>query len=99
MADRILSVRLYAFVAAALLVLLGLTTWFAYVDFGPFNLPVALLIAGTKATLVLLFFMHVRYEERLIWVFAGIGFFFLAILIGLSLADVLTRSGSNPFPW
>jgi len=54
-------------------------------------------IAGAKAVLVILYFMHVRYGTRLTWVFAGAGFYFLGILFFLTLNDVLTRSWLSPF--
>ena len=50
-----------------------------------------MLIAACKALLVILFFMHVRYSSRLTWVFVGAGFFWLMILLSLTLADVLSR--------
>ena len=76
-----------------MLVLTGLTTWIAFVDLGPFNAPVALTIATIKALLVILFFMHVKYAaERMTRAVVVSGFFFLMILIVLSLSDYLTRS-------
>jgi len=50
-----------------------------------------MLIAACKALLVILFFMHVRYSSRLTWVFVGAGFFWLMILLALTLVDVLSR--------
>ena len=65
----------------------------AFVNLGPFNPVVALLIATIKATLVVLFFMHVKgASEKLTGAVVVSGFFFLAILLSLSLADYLTRS-------
>ena len=58
---------------------------------GNLNTVVAMLIAACKALLVILFFMHVRYSSRLTWVFVGAGFFWLMILLSLTLADVLSR--------
>ena len=82
-----------AFVAvfAALLVGTFLTVWVAERDLGAWNTPVALGIAGTKASLVILYFMHVRWSPRLVWIFAGVGFVFLAILLGFTMSDYLTR--------
>ena len=77
----------------ALLVGTGLTVGAAFIDLGPFNIVVALAIATVKATLVVLFFMHVKgASEKLTGAIVVSGFFFLAILISLSLADYLTRS-------
>ncbi len=65
----------------------------AFVNLGPFNPVVALLIATIKATLVVLFFMHVKgASEKLTGIVVFSGFFFLAILLSLSMADYLTRS-------
>ena len=58
---------------------------------GNLNTVVAMLIAACKALLVILFFMHVRYSSRLTWVFVSAGFFWLMILLSLTLADVLSR--------
>ena len=64
----------------------------AFIDLGGnLNTVVAMLIAACKALLVILFFMHVRYSSRLTWVFVGAGFFWLMILLSLTLADVLSR--------
>jgi cytochrome c oxidase subunit IV len=59
---------------------------------GIWNPVVALVIACTKATLVILFFMHVRYSDRLTMVTVAAGFFWLLILITLSLSDYLSRT-------
>lgn len=58
----------------------------------PLNTVVALVIAAIKATLVVLYFMHIRYGPRLQWIFAAAGFMWLAILIVLTLADVASRN-------
>ena len=80
-------------IGAILLVLTGTTVGAAFVNLGPFNPVVALLIATIKATLVVLFFMHVKgASEKLTGAVVVSGFFFLAILLSLSLADYLTRS-------
>jgi len=91
MTTQILSVRLYVAVFVALLVLLGATVAANYVSLGPFNAAIGLAIAVCKMLLVMLFFMHVRYSGRVVWIYVGIGFFWLAILIALTLSDVLTR--------
>jgi cytochrome c oxidase subunit 4 len=76
-----------------LLILTALTVKAAFIDLGAFNPVVALLIATIKATLVVLYFMHVKgASEKLTGVVVLSGFFFLAILLSLSLADYLTRS-------
>lgn len=78
---------------AGLLVLTAVTVKAAFIDLGPWNPVVALLIATVKATLVVLYFMHVKgASEKLTGVVVVSGFFFLAILLSLSLADYMTRS-------
>ena len=83
--------RLYVAVFAALVVLTLVTVAVSYVDLGPLSVVVALTIAFTKALLVVVFFMHLRESSGLIWVVAGGGFFWLAILIALTMSDMMTR--------
>src|SRR6266566_9457621 len=85
------GVRVYVAVFAALVVLTLATVAVSYVDLGPASVVVALSIAFTKAVLVVLFFMHLRESSGLIWVVAGGGYFWLAILIALTMSDVMTR--------
>jgi cytochrome c oxidase subunit 4 len=82
---------LYLGVFVALLGLTWLTVWVSGVDLGPWNTPVALSIAALKASLVLLFFMHLWWSSRLTWIFTAAGLFFLLVLISLTLADFLSR--------
>ncbi len=89
---HVLSVRLYAVIFLALIALTLTTTGIAFIDLGGgFNVTVALTIAVVKALLVILFFMHMRYSNRLTWVFVGAGFFWLAIMMALTFGDFLTR--------
>lgn len=85
------SLRVYFTIFATLLVLTAGTVQAAFLDLGVFNNVVMLGIAVTKGTLVVLYFMHVRYGPRLVWVLAAGGFAWLAILVGFTLADYLTR--------
>jgi cytochrome c oxidase subunit 4 len=83
----------YIAIGIGLLVLTATTVGAAFVNLGAFNPVIALLIATIKATLVVLFFMHVKgASEKLTGVVVVSGFFFLAILLTLSMADYLTRS-------
>ena len=91
MSGRVVPRRVYLGIFAALIVLTALTVASSCVDLGFFNVFIAITIAVTKALLVLLFFMHVRYSDRLIWVVAGAGFFWLLIMLSLTLSDFLTR--------
>ena len=81
----------YVAVFAALLVLTGATVGVSYIDLGIWNVAAALLIASVKATLVALFFMHLRHEGRLVWTFALVPILFLALIIGGTLSDTLFR--------
>ena len=86
------SVGLYIVIFLALVVGMVLTWWIAQIDLGPWNPVVALTIAVIKATLVILYFMHVRYSNKLTIITVCAGFFWLLILITLSLSDYLTRA-------
>ena len=88
---HVVPVRTYTAVFLALVALTAITTAAAFVDLGPLNNVVALGIATLKATLVVLFFMHVKYSTRLTFLVVTAGLFWLIILIGLSLTDYLTR--------
>ncbi len=81
----------YFGVYIALVVLTVLTTTVAFFDLGLANPVVALSIAILKATLVVLFFMHLKYGTRLMWVVAGASVFWLLILLLLILSDYGTR--------
>jgi cytochrome c oxidase subunit 4 len=93
MSHDVQPIRVYLLVYVALLVLLVATVAVAYVDLGPWSVVVALTIAMIKALLVLLYFMHVRTSNRLVWVFAVAGFVWLSILLVGVLQDYLSR------PW
>ena len=92
MSEHIVSVRVYVTIFLVLLVGTALTVWAAFIDF-PFGLNtiIAMTIAVTKATFVVLYFMHVRYSSRLIWVILGSAFFWMEILFAFTFADYMTR--------
>lgn len=83
--------RIYIIIWALLLVLTGVTLWVSYVHLGLLNVTVALFIASLKAALVALYFMHLRFENRLVWAFATVPLFFLALIIFGTLADTMFR--------
>ena len=97
MSEHIVPRKTYFSVFAALLVGTAVTVGAATVNFGPMNDVIAMTIAVTKMMLVLLFFMHVRYSSRLIWVIVASMFFWLLILLLLTLTDYTSRDwfGSN----
>lgn len=90
-AGHVAPKSMYYLVFLALLVGTGLTVAAAFIDMGAMNNVVMLLIAVIKATLVVLFFMHVRWSSRLTWVIAMAGFFWLLILFGVTMSDYMTR--------
>src|SRR6516165_1520389 len=83
--------KLYLVIIFTLMVLTVATWLIAFLNLGIFNPVVALTIAVIKAVLVILFFMHVRYSSKLTMVTVGAGFFWLLIMITLSLSDYLSR--------
>lgn len=85
------AARTYVLVWIGLLTLLLLTLGSAYLPLGWLNGAVNLAIATAKALLVMIFFMHLRSSHYVLRIVAAAGFFWLAILIGLSLADFLAR--------
>ena len=92
MSEHIVSLKVYFVIFLALLVGTILTAWVAFFDFpGPLNAIVALTIACLKAVLVILYFMHMRYSPRLIWLVFGSALFWLAILFALTFSDYSTR--------
>ena len=100
MSGHIVPLRIYVLIFVALIVLTGVTTWVAFVDLGRWNTIVALAIAVTKMTLVILYFMQLRYSQGLTRLVVLASFMFLAILIGLTTVDALTRSWTpSPDGW
>jgi cytochrome c oxidase subunit IV len=92
MSEHIVPLKTNIAVWLVLLVLTGVTAGVAFIDLGPFNTVVALVIATCKALMVVLVFMHVKYtSEKLVKVVVFSALFFLLLLLGLSLADYTTR--------
>jgi cytochrome c oxidase subunit 4 len=92
MSEHIVPVRIYVMIFLALLVGTALTVMAAFVDFPwQLNTIVAMTIATAKATLVVLYFMHVRYSARLVWVIVAAALFWVAILFAFTLGDFYTR--------
>jgi cytochrome c oxidase subunit 4 len=82
---------MYYGVFGALMVLTAITVAVAFVPLGALNFPVAISIAITKATLVVLFFMHVKYSSKLTKMVVAMSLFFLMTMFGLTLTDYLSR--------
>jgi len=103
--EHIVSPKLYVVIFFSLMVFTLLTVFAATRDFGRWNIVIALVIATIKASLVILFFMHGKYSARRTKLVIVAGFFWLAIMLGLTLADYSTRHAepsrtqlSNPTP-
>ncbi len=86
--------RKFFFLIWIILLLLLLLNWgLAQFNLGTFNVVAVLAIAFVQMTLSILYFMHVRYNPRLVWIFVAAGFIWLCIMIDLTLSDYLTRGG------
>ena len=93
MSEHIVSPKIYVAIFVALIIFTGATYGIALINLGPFNALVAIVIAMIKSMLVILFFMHVKYSPKMTKVTIISGFFFLIILLGLSMTDYISR------PW
>ena len=91
---HIVKPPVYIAVAVALYILTFITVWAAGIDLGKIlNTIIALSIASFKASLVALFFMHLKYESKLLWFMILIPIIILLILLALPIVDVITRAG------
>jgi cytochrome c oxidase subunit 4 len=88
--------KLYAGVLGALLVLTAITVGASYIDFGSANIVIAVLIASVKASLVALFFMHLRWDKGVNAIIMLVGFFFLGLLLVFCLLDIDNRLSDSP---
>ncbi len=91
MSGHVVSKKLYFLVFAGLIALTGLTTGVAFINLGKWNTVVALSIAVLKASLVVLFFMHLRWSSGLLRMVLVAAFVWFAILVALTLSDEFTR--------
>jgi cytochrome c oxidase subunit 4 len=94
-AHHIVSPVVYVVILFSLLLGTALTVWASYVDLGVWNPVIALAIASTKMTLVVLFFMHVKYSSKLTMLTVGAGVFMFLTLISMTLADYISRAWGN----
>jgi len=91
MSQHVVPQKIYLLVFATLICLTLITVDVAFYNFGWLNIYIALVIATFKATVVVMYFMHVRYSPRLTWLFAIGGLFWMVILLTLTLSDYFTR--------
>jgi cytochrome c oxidase subunit IV len=89
---HIVSPKVYLAIIAALLVGTAITVWASFIDLGPWNPVIALAIACTKAMLVVLFFMHVKYSSKLTKLTLISGVFIFLALISMTLSDYISRA-------
>lgn len=98
MSEHIVSIKVYLVIFFSLLLGTTLTVLAAFHDFPwQFNTIIALTIASVKATLVVLYFMHVRYSNRLVWVILIAALFWMGILFALTFSDYATREWLHIF--
>jgi cytochrome c oxidase subunit IV len=97
MSEHIASRKIYYFVFFSLLILTLLTWRIAYIDLGRWNTVVALIIAICKASLVVTFFMHLRWSASVVRLVLFAAIFWLAIMLTLTAGDFFSRS--NVQPW
>ena len=93
---HILPLKTYLAVAGALFVLTAITVAVAQFHFGEFNLLIAILIAAVKSTLVALYFMHLKYDNKLYLTLFVMSLVFLAIFISITMLDTLFRGEIDP---
>jgi cytochrome c oxidase subunit 4 len=89
--EHVVSPKIYVVILLALLLGTYLTVSAAERDFGPWNIVIALTIATTKAALVILYFMHLRYSPKRTQLVIVCGIFWLAIMLFMTLSDYITR--------
>jgi cytochrome c oxidase subunit 4 len=98
MSGHVSPVSLYITIFLALMVLTAATVGAAFVDLGQFNFLVAMIIATFKASLVIWYFMHVKYASHLTKLTVATGVFFLAILLSMILIDYVSRDFTQMLP-
>ncbi len=91
MSERVVPPTTYYTVFAILIALTVLTVALSFFNLGEWHTAVGLLIGAVKASLVVLFFMHLYYSPKLTWVAAAAGLFWFGILAVLTLSDYITR--------
>jgi cytochrome c oxidase subunit IV len=95
MSEHIVGKKVYFTIFGALMLFTALTVMVAFIDLGSLNLPVAIAIAVLKASLVFLYFMHVKYGSRLVKIGIVAALFTLMIMFSITLSDYMTRYWTN----
>lgn len=84
--------KTYVIVWITLMVLTAVTVYVSYINFGILNIVIALVVASIKASIVALYFMHLKFEDSITWVFALFPLSLLALLIAMTITDTFTRT-------
>ena len=92
---HVVPIKIYIAIFLSLMILTALTVFASMQDFGKWNTIIAVSIAVLKGTLVVFYFMHVRYSDNVVRLCVVAGFFWLAILLTLTLTDYYSRSWIN----
>ncbi len=90
--NHITGNKTYIIVWAVLMVMTAVTVYVSYINFGILNIVIALVVATIKASIVALYFMHLKFEDSITWVFALFPLSLLALLIGMTITDTFTRT-------
>ena len=88
---HITSNKTYIIVWLALMVMTAITVYVSYINFGILNIVIALVVASIKASIVALYFMHLKFEDSITWVFALFPLSLLGLLIAMTITDTFTR--------
>lgn len=88
---HITSYKTYFIVWVVLMILTAATVYVSYLDFGQLNIVIAMIVASIKAGAVALFFMHLKFEDSITWLFALFPIGLLFLLIGMTILDTFTR--------
>lgn len=91
MTQHVIPPRIYVYIYLLLLALLVATVCVSFVHLGWLNPVVAMSIAVVKALFIVLYFMHVRYSDKLTWIFVGGTFLWLFFLMSITMSDVIAR--------
>ncbi len=89
--EHVTGYTTYVIVWIILMVLTFITVYVSYIDFGMLNVVIAMVVASIKASIVALYFMHLKFEDSITWVFALFPLTLLALLIGMTILDTFTR--------
>lgn len=89
--NHVTGYKTYFIVWVLLMILTATTVYVSYLDFGTFNIVIAMVVASIKASVVALFFMHLKFEDKITWLFAIFPLVLLFLLISMTILDTFTR--------